>query len=195
MRDALLCIVTALLVPASLPAQSPFSVEVGGGVAIPVQDFGNAELGTGFGFGANVRYRFQPHFSAYAGWEWHHFQADLAPDEFDVEETGYTFGVRYEHPFGSERPAGGPSPAWWVRAGGTLAHFELEDAAGDPAGEADHGLGWEAGAGISWPITSRFAVTPGVRIRMLKREIDMGLGVQDATLSYLAAGVGVVIGF
>ncbi|HEX6644978.1 MAG TPA: outer membrane beta-barrel protein [Gemmatimonadales bacterium] len=195
MRAALVIAATALLVPASLPAQSPFSVEIGGGVAVPVQDFGNADLGTGFGFGANVRYRFQPHFSAYAGWEWHHFSAELAPDELDVEETGYTFGVRYEHPFGSERPAGSPSPAVWVRAGGTLAHFEVEDEAGDPAGDTDHGLGWEAGAGISWPITNRIAVTPGVRLRMLKREINMGLGVQDATLSYLAAGVGVVIGF
>ena len=195
MRAALVIAATALLVPASLPAQSPFSVEIGGGVAVPVQDFGNADLGTGFGFGANVRYRFQPHFSAYAGWEWHHFSAELAPDELDVEETGYTFGLRYEHPFGSERPAGSPSPAVWVRAGGTLAHFEAEDEAGDPAGDADHGLGWEAGAGISWPITNRIAVTPGMRLRMLKREINMGLGVQDATLSYLAAGVGVVIGF
>jgi hypothetical protein len=30
---------------------------------------------------------------------------------------------------------------------------------------------------------------------MLRREIDMGFGPQDATLSYVAAGVGVVIGF
>jgi hypothetical protein len=190
-------LVVALLAfaPSAMIAQSPFSLELGAGVAVPVQDFGNADLGTGFGFGANVRYRFQPHLLGYAGWEWFHFSADLAADELDVEQTGYTFGLRYEHPIGSERPAGTPSPAWWVRAGGLLAHVELEDAAGEPAGDTEHGLGWEAGLGVSWPLTNRIAVTPGVRIRMLGREIDMGLGNQDATLTSLTAGLGVVIGF
>ena len=183
------------LTPSAMTAQSPFSLELGAGVAVPVQDFGNAELGTGFGFGANVRYRFQPHLLGYAGWEWFHFSAELAPAELDVEQTGYTFGLRYEHPFGSERPAEAPAPAWWVRAGGLLAHVELEDDAGEPAGDTNHGLGWEAGAGISWPLTTRIAVTPGVRFRMLGREIDMGLGAQDATLTYITAGVGVAIAF
>lgn len=195
MRKPLLFAVVLLLAPSAVAGQSRFSLELGGGVAIPVQDFGNAELGTGFGFGANVRYRFQPHLAAYGGWEWHHFSADLAPAELDVEQTGYTLGLRFEHPLGGERAAGDLSPAWWVRAGGILAHVELEDAAGDPAGETDHGLGWEAGAGISWPLSDRIAVAPGVRVRMLGREIDMGFGVQDATLTYVAVGVGVAIGF
>jgi hypothetical protein len=30
---------------------------------------------------------------------------------------------------------------------------------------------------------------------MLRREIDMGFGPQDATLAYLTGGLGVVIGF
>ena len=201
MRTSLLLATALLVAPAAAAAQSPFSGEIGAGVAIPVQDFGNAEPGTGFGFGANARYRFMPRLSAYAGWEWHHFSADLPPDELDLEETGYTLGLRYDQAFDPARAAGDPGPGWWVRAGGTFAHFEVEDAdedgedADDDAGETDHGLGWEAGAGISWPITSRVAVTPGLRIRMLRREIDTGLGPQDATLSYFTAGIGVVIGF
>lgn len=195
MRTPLLFAAALLLVPAAAAGQSPFSLEIGAGAAIPVQDYGNAELGTGFGFGANVRYRFQPRFSAYAGWEWHHFSAELAPDELDVEQTGYTFGVRFEHPLGALRAAGEPSPAWWVRAGGLLAHVELEDEAGESAGDSEHGLGWEAGAGVSWPLTDRIALAPGVRVRMLGREIDMGLGTQDATLTYITVGVGAVIAF
>lgn len=194
MRTSLVVALLAFAPPAVM-AQSPFSFELGAGVAVPVQDLGNAELGTGFGFGANARYRFHPNFLGYAGWEWFHFSADLAPDEFDVEQTGYTLGLRYERPLGSERPAGTPSPALWLRAGALLAHFEVENDEGEPAGDTDHGLGWEAGAGISWPLNDRIAVAPGVRIRMLGREIDMGLGVQEATLTYLTAGVGVVISF
>ena len=195
MRNALLFAVILLLAPSAAEGQSPFSLELGAGVAVPVQDFGNAELRTGFGFGANVRYRFQPHLAAYAGWEMHTFSADLAPDELDVEQTGYALGLRFDRPLGAERTAGEPTPAWWVSAGAQFAHIEIEDDAGEPAGETDHGLGWEAGAGISWPLTGRIAVSPGIRIRMLGREIDMGLGVQDATLTYLTAGVGIVIGF
>lgn len=201
MRTPLLLAAAVLLAPAAAVAQSsPFSLEIGAGVAIPVQDFGNADPGTGFGFGANARYRFMPHLSAYAGWEWHKFSADLPPAELDVNETGYTLGARVDHPFGSERAAGEAAPAWWVRAGLTLAHFEAEDEAADDTedddvGETDLGLGWEVGAGISWPITSRIAVAPGLRFRQLRREIDMGLEPQEATLSYITAGVGVVIGF
>ena len=78
MRTSLVVALLALT-PSAMLAQAPFSLELGAGVAVPVQDFGNAELGTGFGFGANVRYRFQPHLLGYAGWEWFHFSADLAP--------------------------------------------------------------------------------------------------------------------
>ena len=195
MRTRLLLAAAVLLAPAAAAAQSsPFSLEIGADVAIPVQDFGNAEPGTGFGFGANVRYRFTPQLAAYAGWEWHEFSADLGADELDVNETGYTLGLRLERPFRAAL-AGEASPGWWLRAGATLAHFEVEDAAGNDAGDTSHGLGWEAGAGISWPLGTRIAVTPGVRFRMLRREIDLGLGAQDASLSYITAGVGVVIGF
>lgn len=48
---------------------------------------------------------------------------------------------------------------------------------------------------MSWPLTDRIALAPGVRVRMLGREIDMGLGTQDATLTYITVGVGAVIAF
>ncbi len=183
-----------LLVPAAVQAQSRFSIEAGANAAFPIQDFGNAELETGLGFGANIRYRIQPHLAAYAGWEWQHFTTEVLATELDVEETGYTFGLRVDHPFGSERSGWRAGPAWWVRAGGLLDHIELEDDAGE--GEStSHGLGWEAGLGISYPLSARVALAPGLRIRMLRREIDMGFGPQDATLSYLTAGLGVVVGF
>lgn len=190
-----LLLAAVLLIPSAAPAQSPLSVELGAAVAIPVQDFGNAEAGTGFGFGGNVRYRFQPSLSGYAGWEWYRFTADLPPDELDVDQTAFSLGLMYDRPLGAPRPDGEAAPTWWVRAGGLFGTFDLEDAAGDPVGDADYGLGWEAGAGISWPLTSRIAVAPGARLRMLRREIDMGLGLQKATLTYLAIGVGMVVGF
>ena len=104
MRNTLLFAVSLLLAPSAAEGQSPFSLELGAGVAVPVQDFGNAELGTGFGFGANVRYRFQPHLAAYFGWEMHTFSADLARDELDVQQTGFALGLRCDRPPGAERP-------------------------------------------------------------------------------------------
>lgn len=196
MRASLLLAAGALLAPAALVAQSsPFSLEARTEVAVPLQDFGNVEPGTGVGFGADVFYRLVPHVAAYAGWAMHHFSFDAGPGEIDIEQTGYTLGLRYEHPFRGEGAAGAREPAWWVNAGGILGHFELEDEAGEDAGDADFGLGWEAGAGISWPLGARVALAPGVGVRMLRREIDLGLGPQDATLSYFTAGLGVVVGF
>lgn len=194
MRTAFLA-AAVVLTPAAALAQAPVSLEIGADVAIPVQDLGNAELGTGFGLGARIHYGLARGIAAYAGWDWHRFSADLAPDELDVTETGFALGLRYGKAFGAERPAGEAAPAWWIGAGGVLGQYDVEDEAGDPAGDTDYGIGWEAGAGISWPITDRIAVTPGLRLRQLRREVDMGLGPQDATLTYLAIGAGVTVGF
>lgn len=186
-------LVALLLAPAVAHGQSRFSLELGADVAVPVQDFGDVKLDAGLGLGANVRYRIQPHLAAYAGWEWQHFTPGMLESEFDLEETGYTFGLRFEHPFGAERTRGQAAPAWWVRAGGLLAHLEREDQSGGGV-STSHGLGWEAGIGVSYAVSRRVAFAPGVRIRMLRREIDMGAGKQDATLAYVTVGAGVIIG-
>ena len=197
MRTALPLIAAALLAtPSLLHAQSRWVLEPTVDVALPTQDLGDADLGTGLGFGATARYRFLPHLAAYAGWEWHHFSSeDPGLAELDFEDTGYAFGLRFEHALGSEGPATGAEPAVWVKAGGMVNHIEVEDEAGVAVGDTDHGLGWEAGLGMTWPLGARVAIAPAIRYRSLSRELTLGGTTDDVTLAYLTIGAGVRIGF
>jgi hypothetical protein len=169
-----------------LQAQEVWSLDVRGGAAFPTQDFGVDELDTGVGFEGTIAYRFMPHLWVYGGWDWYHFQADQALSlvDVDVEETGYAFGLRFEHPI--ERFG---SPSIWLRVGGTYNHIEIEDH-DDTTADSGHGLGFEAGAGVALRLGDRWYLTPGARFRALTREfVVSGVGT-DVDLTYVALEVG-----
>ena len=189
-----LAAVVPLLFVATAAAQtappSRWSVEVSGDAAFPTRELAGAELRTGAGFGANVRYRLQPHLAAYAGWEWHVQQTkQLVPGQtLDLNDNGYTFGLRFDHPV-LARTNG------WLRAGAMVNHIEIEQDDGSALQDTKHGLGWEAGAGLSVPLTQRLSIAPGVRFRTLSRDITVNNRTQSSTLSYVTTGVGLVIAF
>ena len=200
MRPLLLSVLVAslLAVPAAR-AQSPtsrWSLELTAGGALPTSTLGGSNLATGFGVGANVRFRLQNHLATYAGWEYHHFSSDQlqATQTLDVEETGYTVGLRFEHPFRGEvlTPR---TPAYWLRGGALYDHLEVENDDGDLIGDTGHGLGWEVGAGVTLPLGDRVALTPGLRYRTLRRDLPVAGTTRAVTLSYVALGAGLVLRF
>jgi opacity protein-like surface antigen len=207
MRTRYVRFVAAVLIvaPITVHAQSErsgslFSLEVTGDGAFPVSTFRGADLKTGFGLGASVRARVQEHLLAYAGWEWHTFRTDnlIASTKNDVDETGYTFGLRFEHPLRNDAIAGRgrtSGPGYWIRGGGLYNHVEIENEAGSIIGDTKHGLGWELGGGLTLPLSQRFALTPGVRYRSLSRDLTLGSGTRSATLSQVNAMVGLTIAF
>ncbi len=71
------------------------------GAALPTQALAGIDLEPGPILGATIAYKLQPHLHVYAGWDWAHFAADkrVAGADRDYEETGYTLGLRFEHPF------------------------------------------------------------------------------------------------
>lgn len=158
-------------------------------VDLPTQEVAGQELGTGLGLGGTLHYRFLPHLGVYGGWDWAHFNPDdsFAGPDVDLEETGYSFGLRFEHPFSGEE--GGA--AWWARAGGTYAHLEVEDQEGDRIADSGHGLGWEVAGGIAYGFRPGWALNPGVRFRSLSREVTIGTTTTSVDLSYVALEVGV----
>jgi hypothetical protein len=185
-----LMMTTALMAAATATrAQERWSFELRVHGAQPTADLGSTELNTGFGFEGNVGYRFLPHLSAYAGWDWTRFTADqsVAGDDSDFEETGYVFGLRWEHPFGSET---GDGPAGWVRAGGTYNHIEVEDTNGELVADTGHGLGWEAAAGVSLAAGSNWRITPAVRYRALSRTLELDAVSEEVDLRYVTLEVG-----
>ncbi|HKL18959.1 MAG TPA: porin family protein [Halalkalibaculum sp.] len=167
-------------------AQSPLSWEVRTGVDFATQDLGDADLNTGFGFEGTLSYSFMPHLSVYAGWGWHRFSADdsFAGSDTDFEETGYTFGLQYMHPIGTSQTE------YFIRGGAIYNHIETENDAGDITADSDHGLGWQAGAGLAFELGNRWKLMPGIRYRSLSRDIDIGNTTTDIDLTYIELGVG-----
>ena len=174
----------------AVQAQSRFSVELRGGAAWPTADVGDATLETGGGFGFNAGFRLQPHLGVYAGWDWHRFVTDepFSGGNYDIEDTGYVFGLQFRHPITSR--VGG-----WLRGGGIYNHIELEDDAGSIIADSGHELGWEAGGGMLFPIGERFVLTPGVRYRTFSATLDAGDGDVPVDLSYIAAEIGLTYSF
>lgn len=172
-----------------LAGQQPWAAEGRLNVDVPTQQMAGEDLGTGFGFGGTVHYRFLPHLGVYAGWDWAHFNPDnsFAGADVDLEETGYSFGLRFEHPFSGEE--GGT--AWWGRAGGTYAHLEFENQDGDLIVDSGHGLGWEVAGGIAYGFRPAWVLNPGVRFRSLSRDVTIGNTTRSVDLSYLAFEVGI----
>ena len=184
---AVLALLTVSASSAAL-AQDRWQFDVRGGAAFATEDIGATDLGTGFGFEATVGYRLQPHLSLYAGWDWHRFPSDnsLAGADTDFEETGYAFGLLFEHPLGQSEAV-----ALQVRAGGTYNHIEVENSVGDLIADSGHGLGYEGGMGLAVRRADRWRLTPGFRFRSVTRDLESSGGVTGSTdLRYLAVEVG-----
>lgn len=172
-----------------LQGQSRWSLDFQGFAAAPTTEMAGEDLGTGLGFEGSLGYKIYHHMSVYAGWDWTHFNPDesFAGSDLDFEETGYVFGLRWEHPFTGEV---GDGLAGWVRAGGTYKHIEVEDDEGEIVEDSGHGLGWEVGAGLSIPLSARWRLTPTVRYQALSRDLTVGSASAEADLNYLSFGLG-----
>ncbi|HSM03655.1 MAG TPA: outer membrane beta-barrel protein [Longimicrobiales bacterium] len=187
-------IVVAAVLPAGpMAAQGPWSVEVQGGLGFPTGDL-EEPLVTGPGFGAVAAFRFLPHLAVYGGWDWFVFDSgtSFAGTEVEFEETGYVLGLRFEHPFPWESRL---SLAYRLHGGVTWKHLELEDDDAGLLADSGHGAGWEAGGGLTWDVTSRLYVSPGVRYRALSRDVEIDGEETGLDLAYWAWQLGVGLRF
>ncbi len=115
------------------------------------------------------------------------FAADdsFAGQEPDFEETGYTFGVRFQHPLGAASRT-----MYRFEAGGTYKHLESEDEAGDVTIDTGHGLGFEVGAGLLLPLGGSWKLAPTLRYRALSRNFTLGDVTTPGDLRYVALEIG-----
>lgn len=186
MKYPLLIALAASVLASDLAAQR-LTVDLRGAVATPTSELGGADLGMGAGFGATIAWRLQPHLHVYGGWDWMRFAADdsFAGPEPDFEETGYTFGLRFEHPLRPESRT-----MYRLEAGGTYKHIEVEDENGDNIADTDHGLGYELGAGLLVPLGEAWKLAPTLRYRSLSRDFTVGAVTTPAELRYVALEIG-----
>lgn len=173
-------------------AQDRFSLQFRPGVSFATTDLGDANLKTGLGFEGSMAYRFMPHLAVYAGWGWNRFSADasFAGAKMDFEETGYSFGLQFVHPFSEGFPFD-----YFVRGGLILAHIELENPQGDIIADSGHGPGFQAEAGLSFPVGERWHFIPGIKYQSLSTEIPIEGLSYPVDLNYLSAGVSLLWSF
>lgn len=177
------CLVASLLVvgPVAGVEAQRFTAEVRPVVASPSRLAG-ADLEMGFGFGATMAVQLQPHLHAYAGWDWLQFGSNdsFAGLDHDFGETGYTFGLRFEHPLGDASRM-----QYRLEGGGTYKHVEIENEGGDIIADSKHALGFELGLGVLWPTADEWRVGPTVRYRSLQPDFDIGGATTAGTLRYV----------
>ncbi len=192
-RDFLAAVIGLILILSSqsADAQKKWSFELKPGVNFPTKDLHDAKLKTGFSFEGVLAYRFMPHLAAYAGWSWNKFNADksFAGNDTDFEETGYSFGLQFIQPFPNS------NISYLIKAGGIYNHIETENSAGNIINDTGHGLGWQAGAGVSIPLGNRWNLIPEVRYRSLSRDIKIGTEKIPVDLNYVSAGLGISFSF
>jgi len=164
-------------------ATSRWGWELRSGADLGATTLGDTDLGSGVGFETGLTFRVQPHLHAYAGWGWHHVGAGDVLDDGSLEQTGYTFGLQFQHPVGQ-----GPFDLF-VRSGAVLRHFELE-ADDDVVDDSGHGWGWELGAGVSYAMGQAWDLRLGVTHRSLDRDVD----VDGTPRSVELGGLGVELG-
>ena len=157
-----------------------FTADIRPVVATP-SELAGADLEMGLGFGATVAYRIMPHLHLYGGWDWLQFGAEqsFAGSDHEFGETGYTFGLRFEHPLGDMS-----SVLYRAEAGGTYKHVEIEDQDGNITADSEHSLGYELGLGLLWPVGNTWRIGPTFRFRSLEPEFDIAGGT-SGTLRYV----------
>jgi hypothetical protein len=182
--------VAALILALSLPAPRAHAQVLGADLrttgAISTQQLAGAELDNGLGIGGVVTYGLQQHLAAYAGWDWLRFHAveSFAGADADFEETGYTLGLRFEHPFEDG------SASYRVEAGITYKHVEVEDEAGELVADSGHEPGFEVGGGIVLPLGESWRLAPSLRYRSLQPAFEIEGVTRETALRYAALELG-----
>ena len=123
----------------------------------------------------------------YGGWDYIAFAPDqsFAGVDHDFEETGYTYGLRFEHPFGAAT-----GMLYRLEAGGTYKHVEIEDADGDIVADSEHSVGFEFGAGAVFNANSNWRFVPMLRYRSLSPDFTIGSVTTEGTLQYVGLELG-----
>jgi hypothetical protein len=168
-------------------AQQRFTADLRLVAALPTSELTDSDLGTGLGIGATIAVRVQPHLHVYGGWDWIRFSSEqsVPGTKNDFEETGYTFGLRFEHPLRMESRV-----SYRLEAGGVYKHTEIEDEEGELIVNSGHGLGYEVGAGLLFPLSNGVNVTTTLRWRARANEFEIGNIVTKSDLNYAGLEVG-----
>ncbi len=181
-----------LLFSFPLIGQEKWSLEFKPSINFPSTELGETSLETGFGFELLGAYKISPQFDIYAGWGWNQFNTKeaLINEEIDVNETGYSFGLKFTNPF-----LNFVKTSYVLSAGGIYNHLELEDRFGDTIGDTGHGLGLQVAVGLEYFIAENWSLRPEMRYRSFSKDFTFRNFSEELDHKYISIGLGIAIRF
>ncbi|MBC7197374.1 MAG: porin family protein [Deferribacterales bacterium] len=184
---ALTMLVFLTLSSFSQETEKRFGFELNSGASIATTKIGGASLKPGFGFEGTFHYRFMPHLGVYTGWGWNRFGAEesFAGNDVCFEETGYVFGLNFNHPIGTSKLA------YYLRIGALYNHIETENSEGDIINDTKHGFGYQLAGGIDINLGKNWSFTPGLKFNILSRETEYEGTTIKIDYQYISARIGI----
>lgn len=190
-------VLCAFLLVAAAPAlaaqASPLSLDVRGGIGLPVGSFGRAMPGGGqrqaeASFGIHFDYRTGRRTSVHLGFSQHRIGcAELGcPGEGEYVHTGWDAGTRFDLLAGPVRPR--------LRVGAVFARVERDFAEAGTVERrlSDLSVGAEAGVELAVRVGPRIHVAPAVRYLWLNTRFP-GEGL--LRMRYVVTDIALILGF
>lgn len=170
-----------------MEAQHKWTFEFRPNLDFPTTKIENEKIKTGFGFDASLAYNFISELGVYAGWGWNSYRAENIVEigNIDLDETGYTFGLKYIQPINES------SLSYFIRLGAIFAHLEIEDDAGEISASSNHQLGFEIAGGLQFSHQSNFSLRPQIGYRSLSADFSSEDFIQQADLDNFFFGIGI----
>lgn len=139
--------------------QRALSFDVRGGYGFPIGDFGD-NVDSDFGFGVGAVLNLTNSIGVYGGWARDSFQCDniVCTSNDQVHLSGFELGGKFIIP--SEN---GVFP--WLKVGVVADKVQFDTAIGDF--ESDREWGFQAAAGLDFPLGNVLSVSPGLRLTLL----------------------------
>ena len=175
----------------------PLSLEVRGGLAVPVGDFadGNVKAENGPTFGAGAVFHATRAIGIFAGYSRTAFgcgECALFDVEDEVVDEGFDAGVQIE----PETRFAGVRP--WIR-GGAVAHELSFSGANGGSVSSETAIGFGVGAGVSLspvPSLPSLRVSPGLHFRAYSADFPLGeLEDRSVDVSHVTVDVGLAYRF
>lgn len=191
-KPALLAALLTGGVPVAICAQLPslpLSLEVRGGIGIPVGDFadGNVSAESGFAWGAGAVFHATSAVGVYGEYSRASFgcgECGIFTLQDEAVDDGFDFGVQLSPgvAFSGLRPR--------LRAGLVAHQLRFSSAAGDAS--SDTGVGFAVGAGLGFSPLPSLTVIPAVHFRTYSADFPLGeLEDRSVDVSHVTVDVGV----
>jgi opacity protein-like surface antigen len=154
------------------------SFDARGGYSFPMSDFGDTTE-SDFGFGAGIVFSLTSSFGLYGGWARDAFGCEdtvVCDEDSQIHVQGFEAGVKFLVPTEARILP-------WLKAG-LIAHEMKFDTGTGLEAESDREYGFQAAAGVDFPLGEVVSVSPGLRFNMIEMGDDDAFETEVRYLSF-----------